>query len=366
MIQKDEILEILKSVLYPKTDSDILSRGTLKEFTAEGDRIAVDLEFRDAEPGMKWVIEGRCKKAIRDRFPDARIEVNVDIVPPDGPRESTRTSRGPDRLQRDLLPGVRNPIAVASGKGGVGKSTVAVNLACALAASGKKTGLFDSDIYGPNIPRMLGIEGRLPEAVDGKIAPIETDGLRVMSLGLIARPDQAVIWRGPMVSKAIERMLADARWGDLDYLVSDLPPGTGDAQLTLSQRLTLAGAVMVTTPQGVSQSDVRRGIVMFRNVGVPILGLIENMAYYTCPECGTKEEIFPGRGVEEMARDFSIDLLGKIPIDPRISASGDSGRPVVLTDPEGEIGMAFRDIARSVIRLTAVSGQTSGSPAREP
>ncbi len=255
--------------------------------------------------------------------------------------------------RRNLAPGITNPIAVASGKGGVGKSTVAVNLAYSLAAEGKKTGLFDADIYGPNIPRMLGIEGEMPKAVKGKISTIEKDGLRVMSLGLIARPGQAVIWRGPMVSKAIEKMLADVTWGELDYLVIDLPPGTGDAQLTLSQRLSLAGAVMVTTPQSISQSDVRRGIEMFRNVGVPILGLIENMAYYTCPACGTKEEIFPGTGVEGITRDYSIDLLGKIPIDPGISAGGDSGKPVALTYADGEIGMVFREIARSVIRLTA-------------
>jgi ATP-binding protein involved in chromosome partitioning len=273
-------------------------------------------------------------------------------------RIRTRTARESmiekgEKKRQNLVPGVTNPIAVASGKGGVGKSTVAVNLAYSLAAEGKKTGLFDSDIFGPNIPRMLGIEGEMPKAVKGKISTVQKDGLRVMSLGLIARPDQAVIWRGPMVSKAIEKMLADVTWGVLDYMVIDLPPGTGDAQLTLSQRLSLAGAVMVTTPQSVSQSDVRRGIEMFRNVSVPILGLIENMSYYTCPTCGTKEEIFPGAGVEGITRDYSIELLGKIPIDPGISVGGDSGKPVVLTDADGEIGMAFREIARSVIRLTA-------------
>jgi ATP-binding protein involved in chromosome partitioning len=270
-------------------------------------------------------------------------------------RDKTADSTRPGKKSAppDLIPGVKNPVAVASGKGGVGKSTVAVNLAFSLKAKGKKVGLFDADIYGPNVPRMLGIEGVLPEGSKGKIIPIEKDGLVVMSLGLIARPDQAVIWRGLMVSKAIEKMLADVLWGDLDYLIIDLPPGTGDAQLTLSQRLTLAGAVMVTTPQSVSLSDVRRGILMFRNVNVPILGLVENMAYYLCPSCGAKESIFPGDGVRELIRDYSIDLLGRIPIDPRVSSGGDTGVPIALADPEGEVGMVFQSIAKSLIDTTA-------------
>jgi ATP-binding protein involved in chromosome partitioning len=317
MAEKEEVIEILKS---------------------------------ESEPGVKWMIEERCRKAIQESLPGTEIEINVNLIQPEAGAVSPNPHGRP--LQRDLLPGVECPIAVASGKGGVGKSTVAVNLAFTLSTMGKKTGLFDADIYGPNVPRMLGIEGQIPEVIKGKIVPIERVGMKIMSLGLIARPDQAVIWRGPLVSKAIEKMLADVLWGELDYLIIDLPPGTGDAQLTLSQQLSMAGAVMVTTPQDVSLSDVRRGIMMFQNVGVSILGLVENMAYYTCPTCGSEGEIFPGKGVEELIHEFGINLLGRIPIDPRISSGGDTGTPVTVTEPEGIAGMVFKDVARSVIDLT--------------
>ncbi len=350
MTGKEEVLHILGSVKYPKTDTDIVNLGIVKNITTTDGQIIIHLEFSESEPGVKWMIEERCRKAIRERLPEAEIEINVDLIQPEAGTGALHPRGSP--LQRDLIPEVRCPIAVASGKGGVGKSTVAVNLAFTLSKMGKKTGLFDADIYGPNVPRMLGIEGQMPEVIKGKIVPIERDGMKIMSLGLIARPDQAVIWRGPLVSKAIEKMLADVQWGELDYLIIDLPPGTGDAQLTLSQRLSLAGAVMVTTPQGVSLSDVRRGIMMFQNVGVSILGLIENMAYYTCPTCGSKGEIFPGKGVKELIHEFGINLLGRIPIDPRISSGGDTGTPVTVTEPEGKVGMVFKDVARSVIDLT--------------
>ena len=348
MIDRDEIVAILKTVTYPKSNQDILTLGTAREIRVEQGRIAVNLELPGKDPGIKWIVEGRCKKALKERAPKAEIEVHVDIhtAEKDSPQPASP-------IRRDLIPSVKFPIAVASGKGGVGKSTVAVNLAFSLAAAGKSVGLFDADIHGPNIPRMLGIEGKVPEATEQrKIVPIERNGVRAMSIGLIARPDQAIIWRGPLIGKAIEKMLIDVVWGDLDYLIINLPPGTGDAQLTLSQRVSIAGAVMVTTPQSVALSDVRRGILMFRNVDVPILGLVENMAYYACPTCGSREEIFPGRELEEMARELSVDLLGRIPIDPRISSGGDSGDPIVLTDPDGEVGSAFKGIAKVVIDLT--------------
>jgi ATP-binding protein involved in chromosome partitioning len=351
MLGREEVLDILRSVKPPDTGTDVVSLGAVKEITTRDGLIAVRLSLQDAEPAVKWILEARCKKALREREPAGEIQVDVEVSP--SAEKAVSTHRESHQIRGTLTPGIRHPIAVASGKGGVGKSTVAVNLAFSLAAMGKSTGLFDADIYGPNVPRMLGIEGRVPEAVKGKIVPIEENGLRVMSLGLIARPDQAMIWRGPMVSKAIEQMLAGVQWGELDYLIIDLPPGTGDAQLTLSQRLSLSGAVMVTTPQDVSLSDVRRGILMFRNVDVPILGLVENMAYYCCPSCGEKAEIFPGTGIAGLIEDFSIELLGRIPIDPRISSSGDAGKPVVLSDPDGEVAMVFKAVARSLVDLTA-------------
>ncbi len=257
---------------------------------------------------------------------------------------------------------IKFPIAVASGKGGVGKSTVSANLALSLSRLGEKVGLLDADIYGPNIPRMLGIENEHPEGIEGKIIPVERYGLRIMSLGLITRPDQAVIWRGPLVGKAIRQMLQDVEWGELDYLIIDLPPGTGDAQLTISQNLSLTGAVMVTTPQAVSLSDVRRGIVMFQNVDVPIVGIVENMAYYTCPSCGTREEIFPGNETGKLTTDFSIDLLGRIPIDPRVSSGGDSGEPAVVSDPEGVAGKVFKDIAGAVVDFSKGGSIVNDTP----
>jgi ATP-binding protein involved in chromosome partitioning len=260
------------------------------------------------------------------------------------------TSQPPLKPRKpDLLPGVNNVIAVASGKGGVGKSTVAVNLAFSLSAMGKKTGLFDADIYGPNIPRMLGIEDIKPTSAEGKILPIEKNGLRVISIGIFALPEQPIIWRGPMVSKAINQMLSDVLWGELDYLVIDLPPGTGDAQLTVSQHLSLTGAVMVTTPQSVSLSDVRRGIEMFKGAGVPILGMVENMAFFNCPSCGSKEEIFPGTEIKKMIEELSIKSLGRIPVNPKLSSGGDSGNPLVLTEPAGEVGRIFNEIAGIIV-----------------
>jgi ATP-binding protein involved in chromosome partitioning len=348
MIEKEAVIEILKTIELPGTGRDIVDMDAVREVSIEAGRIAVSVELRGVEPGLKYVLEPRIRKALRERAPEAEITATVTVEQPIE-REGPRPRPAPPRL----IPGIRHPIAVASGKGGVGKSTVAVNLAYSLAAAGVKTGLFDADIYGPNIPRMLGIEGEVPTAENGKIRPIERNGLRVMSLGLIARRDQAVIWRGPMVSKAIEKMLADTLWGDIDYLVIDLPPGTGDAQLTLSQRIALTGAVMVTTPQSVSISDVRRGIIMFRDVNVPILGLVENMAYFTCASCGEKTEIFPGTEIGAMIDEFSLELLGRIPVDPRISAGGDGGEPIVLQDPESEAGAVFRRIAERLIGSVA-------------
>ena len=350
MVERDDVIEILKSVKYPKTETDIVSLLIVKEITTDNDHVVVNLELYESEPGGTCVGEERCQNALQDSIAAAQIELSTSSVQAPENVDSPPAPRSP--AQSNHSPKVEYQIAVASGKGGVGKSTVAVNLAFTLSAMGTKTGLFDADIYGPNVPRMLGIEGQIPVARKGKIAPIERDGLKVMSLGLIAQPDQAVIWRGPLVSKAIEKMLADVLWGELDYLIIDLPPGTGDAQLTISQRLSLAGAIMVTTPQIVSLSDVRRGIAMFQNVDVPILGIVENMAYYTCPSCGTREEIFRGKGLEVMTRDLGINLLGRIPIDPRISSGGDIGKPVTITEPEGEVGMIFKEVARCVVELT--------------
>jgi ATP-binding protein involved in chromosome partitioning len=266
------------------------------------------------------------------------------------PRPTVAASGGVDA---GLLPGVRHVIAVASGKGGVGKSTVAVNLAVALARGGARVGLLDADIYGPSIPLMFGLTGQTPEfdRKTGRLQPFERYGVRVMSLGfLIADADTAVIWRGPMVMKALEQLLGEVAWGELDVLVVDMPPGTGDAQLTLSQRVQLAGAVIVTTPQDVALADAIKGINMFRKVDVPLLGLVENMSYFNCPHCGERSEIFGHGGGRDAATRLGVPFLEHLPLDTAIRLSGDRGRPVVDELPDSSLAEAFSRIASQVKR----------------
>jgi len=247
-----------------------------------------------------------------------------------------------------LVPGIKNIIAVASGKGGVGKSTTAVNLALALAAEGASVGMLDADIYGPSQPTMLGITGR-PTSVDGKsMEPMEGHGVQAMSVGFLIEADTPMVWRGPMVTQALEQLLTETRWRDLDYLVVDLPPGTGDIQLTLAQKVPVTGAVIVTTPQDIALIDARKGLKMFEKVGVPILGIVENMAIHVCSACGHAEHIFGQGGGERMCKDFDVEFLGALPLDITIREQTDSGRPTVVTDPDGKVAAIYRDIARKV------------------
>lgn len=265
--------------------------------------------------------------------------------------------------KEDLIPNVEHVIAVSSGKGGVGKSTIAVNLAVALARSGAKVGLMDADIYGPNIPMMIGVP-KPPEQQDGKIKPAESHGVKVMSMGFFVPEETAVVWRGPMVHTAIQQFFKDVIWGELEYLFVDLPPGTGDAQLTISQLVPLCGAITVTTPQEVALHDVRKGLMMFQKVNVPLLGIIENMSYYVCPHCGTRSEIFSYGGGERAAEKLGIPFLGRIPIDPAIRAGGDTGMPIVVADPASPQAVAFKEIAA---RLAAnIKAGKTGDRAAKP
>ncbi len=251
-----------------------------------------------------------------------------------------------------LLPGVKHVIAVASGKGGVGKSTVAVNLAVALAQSGLKTGLLDADIYGPSLPKMLGITTK-PEVREGKMIPLEAWGLKVMSIGFLVPEEKALIWRGPMVMGALNQMLGQADWGELDVLVVDMPPGTGDAQLTLAQKAKPHGAVIVSTPQDIALLDARRGVQMFNQVGVPVLGIVENMSYFCCPNCGHRSEIFGHGGARAEAERIGVPFLGEIPLQLAIREAGDNGAPVVAAQPESDVAAAFRNVAAEVARALA-------------
>ncbi len=270
---------------------------------------------------------------------------------PAGPQ----TGHGKD----NLIPGVKHVIAVSSGKGGVGKSTVSVNLAVALARTGAKVGLLDADIYGPNIPMMMGVT-KAPEQKDGKIVPAESHGVKLISMGFFVPEDTAIVWRGPMVHTAIQQLFRDVLWGELDYLLIDLPPGTGDAQLTLTQLVPLTGAITVTTPQEVALADVRKGMMMFQKVNVPLLGIVENMSYFLCGHCGERTEIFSHGGGERAAATVGIPFLGRIPIDPAIRAGGDSGNPIVEADPTSPQSAAFREIAQKIV--AAVTGPAVGVP----
>jgi ATP-binding protein involved in chromosome partitioning len=245
------------------------------------------------------------------------------------------------------LPGIRNVIAVASGKGGVGKSTTAVNLALALTLDGARVGLLDADIYGPSQPRMLGLTGQRPVTRDGRrIQPLEAHGLRAMSIGFLVDEEQPMVWRGPMVTQALTQLLSDTEWGELDYLVVDMPPGTGDIQLTLSQRVPVSGAVIVTTPQDIALTDARKGLRMFQKVSVPVLGVVENMATHVCSRCGHQEPIFGSGGGQRLSDDYGVALLGQLPLDIRIREQTDGGRPTAVADPDGPLGRAYRDLGR--------------------
>ncbi len=276
--------------------------------------------------------------------------------------EQERQGRGQGK--EDLIPGVKQVLAISSGKGGVGKSTVSVNLAVALHLSGARVGLLDADIYGPNIPMMMGIQ-KPPEQKDGKIIPAEGHGVKVISMGFFVPEDTAVVWRGPMVHTAIQQFFRDVVWGELDYLLIDLPPGTGDAQLSLSQLVPLSGAVTVTTPQEVALHDVRKGMMMFQKVNVPILGIIENMSYFVCGHCGERSEIFSYGGGERAAEKLGVPFLGRIPLDPAIREGGDSGKPIAIADTSSRQTAAFREIAEKIAK--ALSGQgVGGEEASKP
>jgi ATP-binding protein involved in chromosome partitioning len=263
-----------------------------------------------------------------------------------------------------LLPGVANVIAVSSGKGGVGKSTTAVNLALALAAEGARVGLLDADIYGPSLPLMMGIEGR-PESEDGKtMAPLVNHGVQVMSIGFLVDPDQAVVWRGPMATQALDQLLRQTRWDALDYLVIDMPPGTGDIQLTLSQRVPVTGAVIVTTPQDIALLDAKKGLNMFQKVGVPILGIVENMAVHVCTNCGHAEHIFGADGGRKMAAQYGVPYLGALPLTMKIREQTDSGTPTVAAEPDGEIAALYKAVARQV--AVEVAGKAKDFSAKFP
>ncbi len=348
-VTKEQVLEALKKVKDPDLGKDLVSLKMIKDVQVCGDAVAFTLELTTPAHPRKEQFMDDSRLAV-GALPGVKT-VNV--------RLTSHVTARPAAHGKMAIPGVKNVIAVASGKGGVGKSTVAVNLALSLSIEGAKVGILDADIYGPSQPLMLGIAGDRPEAAaNNKIHPLKAHGVKVMSMGFLVGEDSPVIWRGPMVMKALVQFLGDTLWGELDYLVLDLPPGTGDAQLTIVQQVSLAGAVIVTTPQDIALLDARKGLQMFRKTDVPILGIIENMSYYQCPKCGHREDIFDTGGGERAAQRYEVPFLGAVPLDIKIRLGGDHGVPVVVGEPESPVARAFREAARNVAGQVAIANSS--------
>ena len=338
LVTEAALLAALKTVVDPHTAKDFVTGRQIRNLKIEGDEVAFDVEFGYPAKSLHAALRRQFIAAARSVPGVGNVSVNL----------VTRITAHAVQRGVQLLPGVKNIIAVASGKGGVGKSTTAANLALALAAEGATVGVLDADIYGPSQPMMLGISGR-PESVDGQsMEPMSGHGLQVASIGFLVDPDQAMIWRGPMATQALDQLLRQTNWKDVDYLIVDMPPGTGDIQLTLSQRVPITGAIIVTTPQDIALLDAKKGLTMFEKVGVPILGLVENMAVYCCPNCGHTEHIFGADGGKKMAEQYKLDYLGALPLNMSIREQADSGRPTVVVDPDGEIAAIYKAVARSV------------------
>lgn len=351
VVTEKEVLAALSKVQEPELHKDLVSLNMIRDISIAGSQVKFTVVLTTPACPLKSQIERQAREAVAALPGVEAVEVTLDAnVPTDG------------RARGVLDLPVRNAIAVASGKGGVGKSTVAVNIAVVLAASGAKVGLLDADIYGPNIPTMMGVD-RLPPIRNQKLVPAEAYGVKVMSIGFLVRPDQPLIWRGPMLHSAIRQFLTDVDWGELDYLVVDLPPGTGDAALSLAQSLPLSGGVIVTLPQQVSLDDARRGLEMFRQLEVHVFGVIENMSYLELPD-STRMDIFGSGGGERLAAESGVPFIGAIPIDPAVRTGGDTGKPVVVTHPDSPVAQALKQIAMDLAAKISVAAvrQTNSVP----
>jgi|CXWL01.1.fsa_nt_gi ATP-binding protein involved in chromosome partitioning len=349
---EEQAWQALKTVKFPGMSRDIVSFGFVRAVRVEAGQVHVDIDMATQNDAAGDDVRAQAERALA-AIPGVRqVAVQIHVSKPPSRDEATQKS-----IARDggLVPEVRHIVAVASGKGGVGKSTVAANLAVRLGQLGHRVGLLDADIYGPSVPMMFGINEH-PRVVGNKLVPFERYGIRLMSLGFVLDIDQPVIWRGPMVMRAIEQMLADCEWGALDFLIVDLPPGTGDAQLTITQKVPLSGAVIVTTPQDVALIDARKGLAMFRKVNVPVVGIIENMSGFVCPHCGETTDVFKRGGGERTAEVLDCAFLGRIPLDPAIMSGGDSGQPIVVSAPGGPHAEAFTRVARAVVAEVEAQG----------
>jgi len=348
---QERVLDVLKTVQDPELHRDIVSLGMVKDLAVKNGNVTFTVELTTPACPLRESIEGDCKKALAGVPGINHVEIAFGAQV-----RGSKAGAG----QTDLLPTVKNVVLVAAGKGGVGKSTVAANLAVALKMHGAATGLLDADIYGPSVPIIMGVKGEPQKIeVDGgyKIAPTMAHGVPVMSIGFFLEADQAVIWRGPMLGKALHQLMADVHWGDLDYLVVDMPPGTGDVQITFSQQLKVSGALLVATPQEVALADVIRAKAMFDKVMIPIVGLVENMSYFVCDGCGKKHEIFSRGGAQRAAERFKIPYLGEIPITPALREGGDKGVPILIQDPNSEVSRCFLQIAAKLAGQLSIASE---------
>src|SRR5881397_3704850 len=354
MVSEEAVLRALRGIRDPEQQQDIVTLGLIHDLQIADSEVSFTLAFTTQSPQAKVTMHSMASRLVSQVPGVSRVQVKMGGVAkpaaaaPAAAAPAHGHGQGPAR-GADLIPEVRHTIAVSSGKGGVGKSTVAVNLAVALSRTGGAVGIIDSDVYGPDVPLMLGARGR-PGMFENRIIPVEAHGLKMMSIGLLVNEREPLVWRGPMIHSFIQQMLRDVMWGALDYLVFDMPPGTGDAQLSLSQAIPLSGVVMVTTPQDVALLDVRKAVAMFQRLNVPIIGVVENMSVFACPHCGERTAIFGEAGGQRIADEYGVPLLARIPLDPETRAAGDTGMPITLRRPGSPQAAAFRDLAAAVSR----------------
>jgi ATP-binding protein involved in chromosome partitioning len=349
------VLDALRAVRDPDQGKDIVSLGLVKEIHIHDAEVSFTLAFAGQAPATKATLHSSASKAVSQLPGVSRVSVKMGSAGAARPQEAAPAHGHGAAPAAEFIPEVKQTIAVSSGKGGVGKSTVAVNLALALKQAGAQVGLVDVDVYGPDVPLMMGAKGR-PGMFDNKIIPVEAHGIKIMSIGLLVAEREALVWRGPMIHSAVQQFLRDVSWGPLDYLVFDMPPGTGDAQLSLSQVVPLSGVVMVTTPQDVALLDVRKALGMFRKLNVPILGIVENMSYFIAPDTGHRYDIFGEGGGQRVAEEFGVPLLGQIPLEMETRAGGDAGVPITVGHPDSAQAKAFRAIAAAAAaRVEAVA-----------
>ncbi len=349
-VTTEHVLNALRSVHDPDLKRDLVSLGFIKDLTVQGGRVAFKIELTTPACPVRDIMKEEARAAVT-ALPGVS---QVDITMTSQVRRSVSGAAGDQ-----LVPTIKNIIPIASGKGGVGKSTVSANLALALAKSGARVGVMDADVYGPSIPTILGVTDAPNVDEQNRITPVEQSGLKIMSMGFFMKPEEAVIWRGPMLHKTVQQFLGGVIWGELDYLIVDLPPGTGDVQLSLCQMIPITGAVIVSTPQDVALNVAQKAIAMFKKLNAPILGIVENMSYYLCPHCGKRDDIFGTGGAKQIAERLAIPFLGEIPLATPIRVASDTGRPLVLTDPNSPSAKAFTEVAEHLAAQVSIKGMQS-------